>query len=145
MIVNRKPLLAFFVLLTLLIGSYAVAYRQASCRLQMSDRCFRVLWATTPEARQQGLSGHPGLKDNETMVFVFDKLEVQCFWMKDMKFGLDMIWLDDQKKIVAIEQNVSPDTYPQTFCPDAQARYVVEVNAGTANKLGLGLGQTVKL
>jgi uncharacterized membrane protein (UPF0127 family) len=52
--------------------------------------------------------------------------------MKDMKFALDMIWLDESKKVVTVKANVTPDTYPGSFCPDGPAQFVIEVPAGTA-------------
>jgi len=70
------------------------------------------------------------------MLFVFDRSEEQCFWMKEMRFSLDMIWLDEEKKIIKINRDVSPETYPNQFCTD-NTRYVLEFNAGFADKHGL--------
>ena len=94
----------------------------------------------TPELREMGLSGREGLGRNNGMLFVFDNETVnRCFWMKDMKFSIDMIWLDSDKKVVHIQENVSPDTYPESYCPDAPAQYVLEVEAGRAEQLGIDM------
>ena len=85
----------------------------------------------TPEERAQGLSGRSGLADNEGMLFIFDYDARHGFWMKDMLFALDIIWLDADMNVVHAETDVSPDTYPRSFVPTVPARYVLEINAGT--------------
>ena len=85
----------------------------------------------TPEERAQGLSGRSGLTDDEGMLFIFDYDARHGFWMKDMLFALDIIWLDADMNVVHAETDVSPDTYPRSFVPTVPARYVLEINAGT--------------
>ncbi len=88
--------------------------------------------------RTMGLSGREDLGRNDGMLFKFDDSSAnRCFWMKDMNFPLDIIWLDQDKKVVHIENNVAPETYPQSYCPDEPAKYVLEVNAGRATELGI--------
>ena len=53
-----------------------------------------------------------------------------------MNFNIDMIWLDSDKRVVSIEEDVSPDTYPDKFCPDTPAKYVLEINSGLSGQLG---------
>lgn len=96
----------------------------------------------TPALRQQGLSGRNDLDDNAGMLFVFDTSSTQnCFWMKDMKFSIDMIWLDEQKRVVSVSEDVSPQTYPENFCPSAAAKYGLEVPSGQASALGIKTGE----
>lgn len=90
-----------------------------------------------------GLSNRDRLLPNTGMLFVFDEPGEQCLWMKDMKFDLDIIWLDEDKKIVKIKENVSPETYPDTFCSEKPAKYVIEVNSGVVAEAGLALGKTL--
>lgn len=71
------------------------------------------------------------------MLFVFEEDGYHAFWMKDMKFSIDMIWLDESMAIVHIERNVSPSSYPNTYKSPEPARYVLEVQAGTADRLNL--------
>jgi uncharacterized membrane protein (UPF0127 family) len=61
-----------------------------------------------------------------------------------MGFPLDIIWTDADKKIVTIEEDVQPDTYPKSFCPDQLALYVIEVNAGVSKRAGLVEGQQLQ-
>lgn len=94
----------------------------------------------TPETMERGLSGRQNLPEDSGMLFMYAQSGVYCYWMKDMNFSIDMIWLDDQKKIVHIEPNVSPQTFPKSFCPSTPARYVLEVSAGKAEKSGWTVG-----
>ncbi len=113
--------------------------------LKSGGREYKLEVVATPESRQKGLSGRPDMPDDRGMIFVFDEPAVQCIWMKDMRFSLDIAWLDGEKRITHIEQAVSPDTYPRQFCPSEPARYVVELNAGEAERAGLKAGQTLAL
>lgn len=85
------------------------------------------------------------LAQNEGMLFVFDR-DVQCgMWMKNVRFPLDMLWIDRNKKIVDIKENVPPcKTLP---CPvyksDAYVRYVLEVNAGFTDKHNIKTGDAI--
>src|SRR4051812_1798797 len=56
--------------------------------------------ATTPTTREQGLSGRAALPENHGMLFVFDTPGVYPFWMKDMNFPIDMIWISNDMKVV---------------------------------------------
>lgn len=95
--------------------------------------------AKTVDEQRQGLSGRASLAKRDGMLFMFDTQEEQCFWMKDMRFPLDIIWVDESLKVTAVRSNVQPSTYPDAFC--AEARFVIELNAGQAAQAGLTTGQ----
>ena len=78
------------------------------------------------------------------MLFVFERPSRQCMWMKDMKFNLDMIWLSPSRKVLRILKDVSPDSYPKGFCAD-DTSYVIELNSGASDKLGLRVGDYTEL
>jgi uncharacterized membrane protein (UPF0127 family) len=99
----------------------------------------------TDALRAQGLSGHAPLAPDEGMLFVFDADGIYPFWMKDMLFSIDILWLDARGKVVHIEKNISPDTYPASFTPDSPARYVLEVPAGFADQHDIQIGATATL
>jgi uncharacterized membrane protein (UPF0127 family) len=99
--------------------------------------------ATNEPTRQKGLSGTAKLGDNEGMLFVFDTSGRWGIWMKDMKYNIDIIWMDSNKKIVYISQDVAPDTYPKVFLPDKDAQYVLELPAGFTAKHNVNVGQVV--
>jgi len=100
--------------------------------------------AETSEAQAEGLSGRDSLAANAGMLFIYPEPSNHCFWMKDMKFPLDIIWLNENKRVVTIEEDVKPETYPKSFCPDLPAMYVIEVNAGTVNKAGVHKGDQLQ-
>ena len=97
----------------------------------------------TPEDRNQGLSGRTSLEPQTGMLFIFEEPGIYPFWMKDMNFPIDMIWIDEQWRIVDISHNISPETYPQTFSSSLPIRYVLEVNAGFSRKNNLLSGMTL--
>ena len=104
--------------------------------------------ANTDQSRQNGLSFREKLDENSGMLFVFNTPLKPFFWMKDMKFPLDMIWIMDNK-IVDINNNVpipKPDTplnqLPK-YSPKEKVNYVLEVNGGFADKNNIKVGDNV--
>lgn len=100
--------------------------------------------ATTSAARSQGLSGRASLGSNAGMLFVFEEPGLYGFWMKEMKFSLDLIWLDSKGKVVDITTNLRPQTYPKAFYPVSPVKYVIEVNAGWTKINNLEVGDTLE-
>lgn len=120
------------------------------------DKIF-VEVANTPALREQGLSGRSQLKIyeesdkvyTEGLLFVFEKLETSNFWMKEMNFDLDIIWLDESFTIVHIENALassyhSADPYSSEFFTngDNLAKYVLEVKMGIVKRLDLEVGDS---
>lgn len=140
-----KKYLLFITLISgvLLALGFGIVYRADSSQgLRLGDKNFTVEYARTEAERSKGLSGRSEIGENNAMIFVSDKDQLQCFWMKDMRFAIDIIWLDANKRIVATEQNVSPSSYPESFCHNGQ--FVVEVAAGEVVRLGLNNGAAAR-
>lgn len=95
-----------------------------------SSECLRLETVSSSKAIMKGLSGRSSLQRDQGMLFVFEKPGKYCFWMKDMNFPIDIIWINESKKVVTVKENVKPESYPDSFCPSESARYVIEVNAG---------------
>lgn len=136
---------SFFVLCGLglvLIG--AILFSSAKSGIKIGSEYYALERVSTAENLQLGLSGRDGLEDNSGMVFVFPDVRDQCIWMKDMKFALDILWLNVDKNIIAIEQNVSPETYPNQYC-HGPAKYVIELSAGDVKSANIKVGQSVDL
>lgn len=106
----------------------------------LGSTTLQVSVADTREARVQGLSGTPILPSGIGKLFVFESDDAWSIWMKDMQYPLDIIWLDHARTIVHVEENVSPDTYPESFSSPTPARYVLEVNASTTAAHGWEVG-----
>ena len=90
--------------------------------------------ADEPNEQAQGLSGKDKMAENKGMLFIFPQPLVASFWMKDMRFALDMLWIDANSIIVGITKNISPDTFPKTFQPPSPIKYVLEVNSGWSDR-----------
>ena len=88
----------------------------------------------------RGLSGVSTLGDKEGLLFMFPVSNRAGIWMKDMNFAIDVIWFDENMKVVSIKENFTPDSYPEVAYPSADSRYVLEVISGfvKANKILLG-------
>src|SRR3989339_720000 len=65
---------------------------------------------------------------------IFNKIGVYHFWMKDMNFPIDIIWIGEDYKIVYIKENALPESYPEKFNPNQPALYVLEINAGMVSE-----------
>ena len=104
----------------------------------------------TPEEISQGLSGRASLAPADGMLFSLPVRQQPSFWMKDMKFGLDLIWIDNGK-IVEVTRGVpppvagTPDALLPTYQPTRPVTAVLEVVSGTADRLGLVPPVTVEL
>ncbi|MDE2188546.1 MAG: DUF192 domain-containing protein [Patescibacteria group bacterium] len=126
------------------IGSTALTPAN-SFEWSLPGSAINLLAAVTPSEQEQGLGDLRYLASSTGMFFIFNQPGNYGFWMKGMEFPLDIIWLDQNFKIVHIENDLSTSTYPDVFYPDALSRYVIEVNAGIAKQYDLSVGQTMQI
>ena len=120
---------------------YAHAFVQTSAGIEIP-----VEVADTSQKRSLGLGKRSGLKKDWGMLFVFEKRKNHRFWMKDMQFALDIIWLDNYR-IVHILRNVQPaipGEKPVILVPPDPANFVLEIEAGRASELRLKQGDLLK-
>ncbi len=114
--------------------------------VNIAGQNLKVDLALTEAEQEQGLSGRQSLNENEGMLFVFDTPGKYAFWMKDMNFPLDIIWIGENMQVVYIKKNALPELYPETYGPglnDGDAKYVLEVTAGFSDKNNLKVGDNV--
>ncbi|MEO5646703.1 MAG: DUF192 domain-containing protein [Candidatus Paceibacterota bacterium] len=104
-----------------------------------------VAIANTDQSREQGLSGTTTLPPDSGMLFVFDTPGKYGFWMKDMSYGLDFVWLDANLTIIDITPDVAAISYPKIFYPSQPVVYVLEVNEKFSTAHGLTIGQKLNL
>lgn len=105
--------------------------------------------AANSNDQKKGLSKRSSLPLNEGMIFVFDQVGPYPFWMKDMKFAIDIIWLDDQKKVVDIATDVpiQPGKSERdliVYKPKDDSKYVLEVNAGLSALNNIQIGDVAE-
>lgn len=105
----------------------------------------QVKVADTDKTRELGLSHTASLGKKEGMLFVFPQVGVYSFWMKDMNFPIDIIWVDENLKIVDRSLFVSPSSYPKTFIPQSPVKYVLELPTGVSNDYGFIVGSFISI
>lgn len=106
---------------------------------------FQVEIADEPQEQARGLSEHTSLEERTGMLFVFDRMGDYPFWMKDMDFSIDMIWIDDSLEIVHIEEGVRPESYPTPYGSDSDAMYVLEIPARSVSQYAIEVGDRVQI
>ncbi len=111
------------------------------------NNCFQAELAVTETQREKGLMNRDKLESDKGMLFIFEKEGIYSFWMKNTLIPLDMIWLNSNKEIVFIATDVQPCKTlicPSTV-PQAKAKYVLEINAGIVQKIGLKVGDIMEI
>lgn len=111
--------------------------------LQIGDLTFQIEIADTSELISRGLSGRSSLAEGAGLLFIFDHTFQPGFWMKEMNFPIDIIWIGEDLKIVDMTRQVEPSTYPDSFHSSRPIRYVLELNAGAAEKYRFKVGDQV--
>lgn len=116
---------------------YCGASSQVVTTVRIKGGVFNVLIADTPQERSRGLMFQKELKSDAGMLFIFDQEGIYPFWMKNTYIPLDIIWLDNNLRVVYIKKDFLPCN--QDYCsqerPGVNARYALELNAGTVDKL----------
>ena len=109
--------------------------------LRINNSVFRLDTSYTSTEMSKGLSGVQSMPNDQGMLFVFSGPLKAGFWMKQMKFNLDIIWLNNRKEVVYIEKNLSPSSYPKTYCPNNNSIYVLEMNSGFVDSQQVFIGE----
>lgn len=103
---------------------------------------FKLLVADTDSSRQRGLMYIKNMPELEGMLFIFSESRKLSFWMRNTYISLDMIFLDANKKVVGVLKRV-PILNDKERNVDAESQYVVEINAGLADKYGIKEGSSL--
>ena len=117
--------------------------------VRIGETTFTVEVSDSLEARAKGLSGRASLPPGAGMLFVFEDAGLHTFWMKDMMFPLDLVWIGEECTV----ENVSPqvplpppgvaDADLPRFRPTQPVRYVLEINGGEAAAANIQAGDPV--
>jgi hypothetical protein len=138
----RKKIIFLVVILFSLLGIFFVWQNNFCKKVCFNNNCFLVELAQTQKEISRGLMFRDSLAQNRGMLFIFEVQGVYDFWMKNTKIPLDIIWLNEEKEVVFIKNNAPP--CQEDFCPsirpNIEASYVLEINAGLAEKIGLKNG-----
>lgn len=110
-----------------------------------SGRVFQAELMASDADRAKGLMFRPSLPRGRALLFVFDALDFHAIWMKNCRFPIDIVWLDEERKVVHVAPRVPPcraDPCP-SYQPMRRSSYVIEMNAGDAKREKLAIGTTV--
>ena len=145
---KEKILLVIISIILIIFVSYFIPKENFSfgstITAKISNVTLELVVADTDKKRTLGLSGLEKFPPQSGgMIFIFDEPDYLSFWMKDMKFPIDIIWFDESKRIVNLEENLSPDTYPQVFTSQVLAKYVLEVPANFVFKNKIKIGDQI--
>ena len=148
---RHRPLAFFFILLAFPFNSLAGNDPAPSGLIPITlpgGAIIHAELADTPQKRAEGLMYREQLADDRGMLFTFSQAQAWVFWMKNTKIPLDLIWINEKKQIIHIEQNVpictrTDDSCPQ-YRPNEGALYVLELATGRAESLKLQRGSKLQ-
>lgn len=127
------------------VPQQAPAPTSEKVEISVAGNNFLVEIADTPQERARGLSGRESLAENEGMLFVFDEPEKYVFVMAGMQFPIDIIWINGNE-VVGFEKNVQPAPSKSSGSyPSPVVDKVLEVSAGTVDRLNIQSGDTINL
>jgi uncharacterized membrane protein (UPF0127 family) len=135
--------LIFFIIIIIIIGSSVFFINKKEKKIYTPNKVYNVSVAKTEEELKTGLSNTNNLNIDTVKLFIFDKPDYYGFWMKDMFYPIDIIFLDTNMNVISYFDNVNPDSYPKTFSPTEKSQYVLEMNAG--QRLQSGLDKNIKV
>ena len=131
----------------------AIAWSLSACAgarqpwVELGNQRYAIEIADDDAERARGLMFRDALPSGHGMLFIHDAEEPQAYWMKNTKIALDILYFDDERKLVAQQRDVPPcslgDGCP-SYPSDAPARYVLELNAGEAARLQLKDGAELR-
>ena len=114
--------------------------------VKLDGRQYSVEIADDDRERQHGLMFRDAMEEDHGMLFIHDAQMPLAYWMKNTKIPLDILYFDNDRKLVSQQRDVPPCSLGDGCPPypsDAPARYVLELNAGQAEKIGLKEGDVL--
>src|SRR3989338_9896472 len=144
----NKILAAFLILAIFLIGLGVWQSSTKSPTAKINNHEFKLQIAKTAREKEIGLSKYENLSKDIGMLFPFEKADYYSFWMKQMKFPIDIIYIKDGK-IITIYKNVSPPKKATEglliYKPKIPSSMVLEINAGLSSKYNLKEGDKISI
>ena len=129
------------------LGLGACAARASGPYVELKGQRYQIEIAADEAARERGLMFRESMPADHGMLFVFDDAQMRTFWMKNTHIPLDILYFDQNYKLVSVQQRVPPCLNSGNNCPgypsEGAAQYVLELNAGTADRLGVKPGDAL--
>lgn len=110
-----------------------------------TDRTFFVEVVRDIQDIEKGLAHRESMPEAHGMLFLLDPSREHAFWMKGMKFALDIIFIGEDMQLIEIIENLRPCGECPVYVPKGQPAYALELNAGMARKYNLSVGDTMVL
>lgn len=120
-------------------------HNNSSLTVKIDEKRMNLEIADTQEERQEGLMYRDNLCDKCGMLFIFDEEKKHDFWMKNTKIPLDIIFINSDKKIVDIIHADPCNVFCESYIPNDEAKYVLEVNKNTFNESIIGESININL
>ena len=139
---SAAPVAAFFVLAALAASAPAAELKPLTITASEGVHEFAVELADEPRERSKGLMYRRSLDPDQGMLFDFGDPQPITMWMKNTYIPLDMLFIDETGTITGIAKRTTPLS-ERTIASDGPARYVLEINGGRADALGIRAGDTV--
>jgi len=146
---NIRLLLGLTVVIffTILVASLILS-RVKKPEVSINNETFKVEVADSDKEQQIGLSEKRKLNENQGMLFVFKKADYYSFWMKNMKFPIDIIYINGNRVITVVSNAPIPadaNGNLEVYQPKGQSDKVLEINAGLAEKYNIKEGSTINI
>lgn len=129
------------------IGIYSQSINQQIEKVCFDNgKCFSLEVCRSHSERGKGLMFKESLDRESGMLFIYEKEGFHSMWMKNMRFPIDIIWIDANRQVVDIARNLKPcksDYECQGTKTKNKALYVLEINAGVADEIGVKVGDSV--
>jgi len=141
-----KKILGCILFTFLVFSIYFYQRHPLGAKVIINGYTFNVEMAVTEFEKQKGLGGRDSLPANSGMLFIYQNKDRYGFWMKDMRFGLDYIWIEDNT-VVDLSQHIPAPNVgerPVELVPRVPVNKVLEVNTGTIASYGIRIGDPVQ-
>jgi uncharacterized membrane protein (UPF0127 family) len=129
------------------LGLSACVARASGPYVELDGHRFQIEIAADEASRERGLMFRESMPSDHGMLFVFDDAQVRTFWMKNTHIPLDILYFDQNYKLVSVQRRVPPCLNSGNNCPgypsEGEARYALELNAGMADKFGVKAGDVL--
>jgi hypothetical protein len=146
---HKFTIFLFIIVIVLLVLAYYSFLNYQQVTVNINGSVFETELVKNSKELERGLSGRDSIADNQAMLFIFPDKDRRVFWMKDMNFNIDLLWIDGDK-IIAYEKNMlAPDKNKldsgllKYESPQAVDK-VLEIKAGSIELLGIKVGDIIK-
>ncbi len=137
---------------SMLLAGLSMTLALAACAksgpsVEIGGKTYSVELAETPEQQEKGLMFRDSMPEDHGMLFIFPDNALRGFWMKNCKFPQDMLFFDGDMRLISVQKRVPACTVDPcpSYSSGAPAKYVLELNAGQADTLGVQSGDVFKL